>query len=88
MGKCITILLIRTCMLLSTAYLANYILVKFKYSNAYIRAFFIALGIHLCASIGIFINSKDMSFIEHLSESIIFILIFITYICTKKIYLK
>lgn len=88
MSKCITILFIRTCMLLSTAYLANYILVKFKYSNADIKAFFIALGFHLCASIGIFINSKDIGFLEHFSESIIFIVIFITYICTKKIYLK
>lgn len=88
MSRCIAILFIRTCMLLSTAYLVNWILVKFKYSSTDIKSFFIALGFHLCASIGIFIRYKGTGFLEYLSESIIFIVIFITYIFTKKIYLK
>lgn len=88
MSVYINILFIRTCMLLSIAYLAYYILIKFKYSNSDIKAFFITLGLHLCASISIFIKSKNTGFFEHFSESIIFIAIFITYVCTKKMYLK
>lgn len=90
MIETINILIIRTLLLLGMIYLFNYILNKISKNpkNTDIKAFLITMLFQIFASIGVSINSQNTTFIEHFIESIMFIFIFLTYIFTKKYYLK
>ncbi|MGL4873601.1 MAG: hypothetical protein ACRC30_03000 [Clostridium sp.] len=90
MLECVSILAIRTVLLLSMFYLFICILNKgYKNKvtkNADLKAFLIVMIFQIMASIGISVKAVDTSFLESFSESFLFINIFLTFIITKKFY--